>query len=107
MFIKEYLFKTCISFFFLLVFFVSAQITFSQATGKGNTLTSYQKLAREIFKELIEINTTSAKGSTPAAEAMATRLRMAGFPDKDIHLSGTHQAACKTRIALRLHRGES
>jgi len=88
MFIKEYLFKTCISFFFLLVFSVSTQITFSQTTGKGNTLNTYQKLAREIFKELIEFNTTSAKGITPAAEAMATRLRMAGFPDKDIQVIG-------------------
>lgn len=48
----------------------------------------YQKLARDIFKELIEINTTSKYGSTQAAEAMASRLRSAGFPENDILLIG-------------------
>ena len=36
----------------------------------------YRPLAREIFRELIEIKTTdSGVGSTPAAEAVAQRLR--------------------------------
>ena len=48
----------------------------------------YQKLARDIFKELIEINTTSGYGSTKAAEAMAARLKSAGFPDRDILVTG-------------------
>jgi acetylornithine deacetylase/succinyl-diaminopimelate desuccinylase-like protein len=48
-----------------------------------------QKLTREIFKELIEINTTESSGSTTkAAEAMAARLRAAGFADKDIFVGG-------------------
>src|SRR5271169_244218 len=39
------------------------------------------KLATEIFKQLIEINTSHSVGSTTiAAEAMAKRLRDAGFP---------------------------
>ncbi len=38
--------------------------------------------AREIFKQLVEINTTLSAGSTTtAAEAMASRLRSAGFTD--------------------------
>ena len=38
--------------------------------------------AREIFKELIEINTTDSVGSTTkAADAMAARLKAAGFTD--------------------------
>lgn len=46
-------------------------------------------LARDIFKELIEINTTDSSGSTTkAAEAMAARLRAAGFPDADVQLIG-------------------
>jgi acetylornithine deacetylase/succinyl-diaminopimelate desuccinylase-like protein len=45
--------------------------------------------AREIFKELIEINTTDSVGSvTKAAEAVATRLRAAGFPDSDVQVLG-------------------
>ncbi|MCX6254778.1 MAG: M20/M25/M40 family metallo-hydrolase, partial [Bacteroidia bacterium] len=41
-----------------------------------------------MFKELIEINTTSRYGSTKAAEAMAARLISAGFPGSDIQLIG-------------------
>jgi acetylornithine deacetylase/succinyl-diaminopimelate desuccinylase-like protein len=45
--------------------------------------------AREIFKQLVEINTTEANGSTTrAAEAMAERFRAAGFPAADIHVFG-------------------
>src|SRR5215470_2810133 len=47
----------------------------------------HQRLAREIFKELIEINTTDSNGdNTRAAEAMAARFRAAGFPASDIHV---------------------
>ncbi|HUB32265.1 MAG TPA: M20/M25/M40 family metallo-hydrolase [Bryobacteraceae bacterium] len=46
-----------------------------------------QQLARDIFKQLIEINTTDSSGdNTRAAEAMAARFRAAGFPPEDIHL---------------------
>ncbi len=48
-----------------------------------------QKLTRDIFKELIEINTTHSSGNTTkAAEAMAVRLRAAGFSDKDLFIGG-------------------
>ena len=48
-----------------------------------------KQLARDIFKELIEINTTDSSGSTTqAAEAMAARLRSAGFPPEDVHVLG-------------------
>src|SRR5256885_3280076 len=40
-----------------------------------------RRLARDIFRELIEINTTDSLGNTPrAARAMARRLVAAGFP---------------------------
>ena len=45
-----------------------------------------QQLAFDIYKELIEIDTTTATGDTKqAAEAMAARLRAAGFPEADVH----------------------
>src|SRR3954452_9582462 len=45
-----------------------------------------QQLAFDIYKELIEINTVTATGDTAkAAEAMAARLRTAGFPETDVH----------------------
>lgn len=49
----------------------------------------YQQLAREIFQELIAIKTTeSGVGATPAAEALARRLRAAGFADSDVRVVG-------------------
>jgi len=56
-----------------------------------SSYTDYRKLGKEIFKELIEINTTSTYGSTKAVEAMAARLRSAGFPDSDIQVIGPDQ----------------
>ena len=45
--------------------------------------------AREIFKELIEINTTDSVGNvTKAAEAVATRLKAAGVADADVQVLG-------------------
>ncbi len=45
--------------------------------------------AREIFKELIEINTTDSVGNTTtAAEAMAARLKAAGVPPADVKVLG-------------------
>src|SRR5437762_10242056 len=45
--------------------------------------------AREIFKQLIEINTTDSVGSvTKAAEAVADRLKAAGFAAADVQVLG-------------------
>src|SRR5689334_14467173 len=46
--------------------------------------------ARAIFRELVEINTTDtpAGNVTKAAEAMAARLRAAGWPAGDITILG-------------------
>jgi len=42
---------------------------------------------REIYQQLIEINTTLSAGScTEAAQAMAGRLKAAGIPQQDIHV---------------------
>jgi acetylornithine deacetylase/succinyl-diaminopimelate desuccinylase-like protein len=42
---------------------------------------------RELYKELVETNTTLSAGNcTLAAERMAARLKAAGFPDSDLHL---------------------
>src|SRR5262245_54424646 len=49
------------------------------------------RLARDIYRDLVEINTTESSGdTTKAAEAMADRLRAAGFPESDIHVLGPH-----------------
>jgi acetylornithine deacetylase/succinyl-diaminopimelate desuccinylase-like protein len=47
------------------------------------------RLSRDIFKELIEINTTDSVGNTTtAANAMAKRLKDAGFPAADVQVLG-------------------
>ena len=60
------------------------------ATGlaaEPRPLQPYEALAREIFRELIEIDTTHSRGdNTAAAEAMAARLLAAGYPAEDVHV---------------------
>jgi len=63
------------------------------ATGsvsQHSTLTPSQQLARDVYKQLIEINTTDTPlgNVTTAAEAMAARFRTAGFPAEDVHVLG-------------------
>jgi acetylornithine deacetylase/succinyl-diaminopimelate desuccinylase-like protein len=69
------------------LFFFAAYKIFAQESD----IAINQKLARDIFKELIEINSTSKFGSTRAAEAMAARLISAGFDDSDIQVIGPDQ----------------
>ena len=53
----------------------------------AQSLSPHQRLARDIWKELVEINTVTATGDTAkAAEAMAARLRSAGFPAADVRV---------------------
>src|SRR5258708_1267326 len=52
-----------------------------------NSPTPAQQQLREIYKELIEINTTDSAGScTAAAEAMAARLKAGGLPAQDVQV---------------------
>jgi acetylornithine deacetylase/succinyl-diaminopimelate desuccinylase-like protein len=62
----------------------------------------YQKLTHDIYKQLIEINTSFSTGATtPAAEAMAARLKAEGFPESDIHILGA--APHKMNLVARYH----
>lgn len=59
------------------------------ATGALFAQSGANERAREIFKELIETNTTDSVGNvTKAAEAVAARLKAAGFPDADVQVLG-------------------
>src|SRR5437773_2793771 len=61
---------------------------FVPGAGAQN-LSPADQMARDIFKQLIEINTTDSVGNvTTAAEAMAERLRNAGFAEDDLHVAG-------------------
>ncbi|HWF83420.1 MAG TPA: M20/M25/M40 family metallo-hydrolase [Vicinamibacterales bacterium] len=62
----------------------------------------HDALARDIYKQLIEINTTDSVGSvTKAAEAMAQRLKAAGFPAADVQLLGPDPR--KQNLVARYH----
>jgi acetylornithine deacetylase/succinyl-diaminopimelate desuccinylase-like protein len=70
--------------------------------ARGQSFDETKKLAREIFKELIEINTTDSSGNvTTAAEAMAKRLREAGFLESDVVVAGP--AERKKNLIARIH----
>jgi len=57
-------------------------------------------LARDIFKQIIEIKSGYSTGSTtPVAEALAARLKAAGFPSADIFIGGA--APHKANLVVR------
>src|SRR3984893_17783991 len=61
----------------------------SAPRGRAQGHDETKQLARDIFKQLIEINTTDSVGNvTTAAESMARRLRDGGFADGDIKVAG-------------------
>jgi acetylornithine deacetylase/succinyl-diaminopimelate desuccinylase-like protein len=61
-----------------------------------------KQLSREIFQQLIEINTTDSVGSTTvAANAMAQRLLDAGFPKEDVVVLGPNER--KGNLVARIH----
>jgi acetylornithine deacetylase/succinyl-diaminopimelate desuccinylase-like protein len=68
-----------------------------------SALSPEHQAARDIFKQLIEINTTDtpAGNVTSAAEAMAERFRAAGFPAEDIRVDGPKPN--KKNLVVRLH----
>jgi acetylornithine deacetylase/succinyl-diaminopimelate desuccinylase-like protein len=80
--------------------FASALLMCSVCNAETDQISNSR--AHELFKELIEINTTESVGSvTAASEAMARRLREAGFPDSDIQILGPNDR--KKNLVVRLH----
>ena len=64
---------------------LAADITASKATAASKKARAGEAEFRELYRELVEINTTLSVGScTQAAEAMAARLKAAGIPDSDL-----------------------
>ena len=62
-----------------------------------------RKLFREIYQELVEINTTDSAGdTTQAAQAMAARLKAAGFTDAEMQIVVPPGAPKKGNLIARL-----
>ena len=80
-----------------------AAVTHAQGSSVASSRDeSPNALARSVFQELIEINTTDSVGNvTTASEAMARRFRAAGFPDGDLALLGPN--ARKKNLVVRFH----
>ncbi|HEX7121145.1 MAG TPA: M20/M25/M40 family metallo-hydrolase [Gemmatimonadaceae bacterium] len=69
------------------ILILACLIVLIPATGHAQhgAKTKWDSLARDLFEELVEINTSQSTGSTlAAAQAMAARLKSAGFPDSDV-----------------------
>ncbi len=61
-----------------------------------------RRLSREIFQQLIEINTTDSSGSTSvAAQAIAKRLLEAGFAPRDVNVLGPNDRKGNLVVRLR------
>ena len=85
----------------MLVFLILALIS-TPFSAAAQTLSPNQKFAREIYKELVEINTVTPTGDTAkAAEAMAARLRAAGFAGNDVQVF--NPTPRKGNLVARLH----
>jgi len=69
---------------------------------RAQELGEYQRLARDLLRQLVEINTTDSAGNvTTAVEAMPKRLRESGFPEKDIQIAGPREN--KKNLVVRYH----
>jgi acetylornithine deacetylase/succinyl-diaminopimelate desuccinylase-like protein len=72
------------------------------ASAQASNDDTSNALARDLFKELVNINTTDtpAGNVTTAAEAMQRRLLDAGFTPADVHLLGPNER--KKNVVVRL-----
>ncbi len=63
---------------------------------------------RDLYRQLVEINSTlSADQCTVAVQAMATRLKSAGFADADLHLIAPPDRPSKGNLVAVLHGSDS
>ena len=70
---------------------LAALLLVSPLATHAQTRTADEQAFLDIYRELVEINTTDSVGdNTKAAEAMAARLRAAGFPAADAQVLAPH-----------------
>jgi len=62
-----------------------------------------QDLARDILRELVDINTTHEHGSTAAAQVIQQQLTAAGFPAQDVVLIAPADKPIKGNLVVRYH----
>src|SRR5688572_21898897 len=68
---------------------LTAQAQPPRPVYRAGALTPSQQLARDIYKQLIEVNTAVTTGNvTTASVALAQRFRAGGIPESDILVGG-------------------
>src|SRR5215475_3288962 len=88
----------------ILSFTTLALVASAVGAQQQSSLSARQKAARDIYAELISINTADSVGSvTLAAEAMAKRFRDAGFPAADVQVLVPQGKPTKGNLVVRLH----
>jgi acetylornithine deacetylase/succinyl-diaminopimelate desuccinylase-like protein len=66
-----------------------------------------EELARDMFKTLVEINTTHAHGSTAAARAIESWMLTAGFPRADVVFVAPPDHPTKGNVVVRYRGGHA
>src|SRR5258708_28688216 len=85
-----------------LTFFASMVFAASNLLAATLPPPEYHKLVHDIYKQLTEINTSYSTGATtPAAQAVADRLRAECFPTSDIQVVRT--APHNMNVVVRYH----
>ena len=87
----------------LVATFVATVLGVSSAAAQTMPPDEYMELARSIFAELIEINTTNSErgDNTTTARALARHLLDAGFPEEDVHVLVPDDAPTKGNLVAR------
>src|SRR5690242_12459717 len=86
----------------MLRFFFLPSIFAACLIGQTMPPDAERQLARDIYKQLVEIKSGYTTGATtPVAEAVAARLRAAGFPQSDIFVGGA--IPTKANLVVRYH----
>ncbi len=88
----------------LVPLFVAALLTATPLLGQDTMPPDeYQRLARDIFEEIIEINTTNTErgNNTEVAQVLARYLLEAGFPEEDVHVLVPDDAPTKGNLVAR------
>jgi acetylornithine deacetylase/succinyl-diaminopimelate desuccinylase-like protein len=59
--------------------------------------------ARDMLRELVEIDTTTAHGTRAAAQAIVERLTQAGFPSSDVQLLSPPDQPSRSNVVVHVH----
>lgn len=86
----------------VLLLMLSSAIPLASVAAQQATLTPQQQLARDVYSEMVGINTADSVGSTTrAAEALAKRFVAAGFPAADVQVLAAPSAPDKANLVVR------